>query len=65
MSQAKRNRALHNAWMKRFHAKRRKEGKCINGKKHGDIYRGGRCKPCWERKLAAERKRHVPKKVRP
>lgn len=48
-------RASRNAGVKRLHGRRRKKKRCINRDDHGRAYRGGRCKPCWEAKLAAER----------
>lgn len=41
--------------MKKRHDARRAAGACIQGAKHGRAFKGGRCKPCWERKLSAER----------
>ena len=56
---------LHCARVKAIHDRRRKQGRCINNKHHGKAYRGGRCKPCWEQKLARERETYVRKDATP
>jgi hypothetical protein len=48
----------------KLHATLRNEGKCINTTarrpNHGAPHRGGRCKECWDRKLARERGEPLP-----
>ncbi len=41
--------------MKRAHDRRRAAKVCINDDAHGKPYKGGRCRTCWDSKLAAER----------
>lgn len=51
------------AAMKKLHGERRDENVCINNKTHGKAHKGGRCKPCWKAKLAAERSRYAKRKA--
>ena len=45
--------------VKRLHRKRRAQKKCIGNATHGKAYAGGRCRSCWDKKLAAERDRYA------
>ena len=51
-------------FMKRLHDERRERKDCINNARHGKAHKGGRCKPCWEAKLAGARRAYVPKAKR-
>lgn len=43
---------------KRTHDRRRALGVCINGEAHGPAVKGGRCLPCYDKKLAIDRARY-------
>lgn len=56
-------RAANTANMKAMHDDRRAAKVCINHPSR-KAYKGGRCRACWEAKLAGERDRYVPRSKR-